>query len=61
MKRTDIEKISKDMEAIGFEIMEIKACTYFTDTSFRKALNGGYELKIMPIRDNKKTSANVEE
>jgi hypothetical protein len=60
MKREDIEKITKDMEAIGFEVMEIKASTYFLDASYRKILNGGYELKIMPIKKNDDTVLNEE-
>jgi len=59
MKREDIEKMANNMEALGFEIIEMKAIVY-EKMSIHAILSGGYELKIMPIKNKEKDGTSDE-
>jgi hypothetical protein len=50
MKRSDLEKLAKDMEEIGYEILAVKPLQLSFDSSPRKILNGTYNVKIAPIQ-----------
>ena len=56
MKRADIEKIAKDMEGIGYEILEISSAVFFHKIG--DVVKGAYDLRIAPIKDCERARAN---
>jgi len=57
MKRADIEKLAKDMEGIGYEILAVEPECFSCPHDERKILTGAYSIKIAPIRE---TAAAIE-
>ena len=49
MKRADIEKLAKDMDEAGYEILSVKPLPWSFDSSPKKIINGAYNIKIAPI------------
>ena len=50
MKSADIEKLAKDMESIGYEILEIKPECFGMQGFKEKILTGAYTVIIAPIQ-----------
>jgi len=54
MKSADIEKLAKDMESIGYEILEIKPECFGMQGFKEKLLTGAYTVIIAPIQKMEK-------
>ena len=51
MKRAELEKLARDIEDIGYEILKIKPIELFFSNRPRKAVPCAYSLEIAPIKE----------